>query len=86
MRKFLVFSCDDNEYKCRLSKQCIELSSRCDGNYNCDQREDELDCCNLLTEMKFIKHKYQFHSYKFQMHSVMGKKLSWTSMNWWMLQ
>ncbi|XP_037043608.1 serine protease nudel-like isoform X2 [Bradysia coprophila] len=40
-------TCSENEYACLLSKKCIPNHSRCDDQYDCDLKEDELDCYAL---------------------------------------
>lgn len=44
-----IFSviCAKKEYECRLSKKCIPVAARCDGHFDCDRKEDELDCIAL---------------------------------------
>lgn len=45
---FNQVKCNDNEYECRLSKKCILKSDRCNTNFDCDLKEDEQDCGNLV--------------------------------------
>ncbi|CAH1999694.1 unnamed protein product [Acanthoscelides obtectus] len=42
-----------NEYYCRRSGQCIELSKQCDGVSDCNDGEDEWDCVTL-TRGRFV--------------------------------
>uniref|UniRef100_G3WQC2 Transmembrane serine protease 3 n=1 Tax=Sarcophilus harrisii TaxID=9305 RepID=G3WQC2_SARHA len=40
------FNCS-GKYRCRSSFQCIELTERCDGVYNCKDGEDEYRCVRV---------------------------------------
>ena len=40
----LFCRCEENEWKCSTSKQCLSETLVCDGIVNCDDGSDELDC------------------------------------------
>lgn len=44
-------TCEAWEYLCPLSCACIHKDVRCDGNYDCEQRDDEIGCEVVLEEM-----------------------------------
>ncbi|WKY09558.1 hypothetical protein Q1695_002150 [Nippostrongylus brasiliensis] len=37
-------TCNSTSFHCSLSDQCVPLSSRCDGRYDCPLEEDEQNC------------------------------------------
>ncbi|EDW78727.2 uncharacterized protein Dwil_GK12588 [Drosophila willistoni] len=39
--------CQENEFRCPLSKICLPMAKRCDGNIDCTFKEDESDCFAL---------------------------------------
>lgn len=39
--------CKESEYSCLVSKACIPKELRCDDKFDCELKEDELDCCKL---------------------------------------
>ncbi|XP_018405344.1 PREDICTED: serine protease nudel-like [Cyphomyrmex costatus] len=39
--------CNNNKFRCSRSGGCIPMTERCDGNFDCSLREDELDCIAL---------------------------------------
>ncbi|PIC27442.1 hypothetical protein B9Z55_019697 [Caenorhabditis nigoni] len=36
--------CNGTDFYCSLSEQCVPMSSRCDGHYDCSMEEDEQNC------------------------------------------
>ncbi|CAI5451041.1 unnamed protein product [Caenorhabditis angaria] len=36
--------CNGTDFHCSLSEQCVPMSSRCDGHYDCGMEEDEQNC------------------------------------------
>lgn len=40
-------NCTSDQFKCRLSKTCVSLESRCNSHVDCLYKEDELDCVTL---------------------------------------
>lgn len=44
-------TCETWEYLCPYSCSCIYKDMRCDGNYDCEQRDDETDCEAVLEEI-----------------------------------
>ncbi|KAF5307276.1 hypothetical protein FQR65_LT06992 [Abscondita terminalis] len=54
--------CAINEYHCRRSNMCIELSRRCDNIPDCPLHEDEADCF-ALTDGKTLKVDEDFRPY-----------------------
>nr|CDJ88258.1 Low density lipoprotein-receptor domain containing protein [Haemonchus contortus] len=36
--------CNSTSFHCPLSEQCLPLSKRCDGHYDCLSEEDEQNC------------------------------------------
>ncbi|KAH8418283.1 hypothetical protein KR222_011544, partial [Zaprionus bogoriensis] len=40
-------NCQENEFHCALSKQCLPLAKRCDNTVDCQFNEDEKDCFAL---------------------------------------
>lgn len=47
----LKVKCKDDEYPCLLSKQCIPKVFRCNDKFNCELKEDELDCCKNIFQL-----------------------------------
>lgn len=43
---FPISACESDEFVCDVSR-CIPLSKRCDGEHNCHDLTDELNCPNL---------------------------------------
>lgn len=41
---FYFLECSDSEMLCSESNICIPISSRCDGNPECPNNEDEIGC------------------------------------------
>ncbi|XP_063702432.1 serine protease nudel [Culicoides brevitarsis] len=39
--------CSPDQFKCRLSKTCVNLANRCNNVVDCEHKEDELDCISL---------------------------------------
>ncbi|ETN80848.1 Low-density lipoprotein receptor domain class A [Necator americanus] len=37
-------TCNSTSFHCSLSEQCVPLSQRCDGRYDCSLEEDEQNC------------------------------------------
>ncbi|RCN34811.1 Low-density lipoprotein receptor domain class A [Ancylostoma caninum] len=37
-------TCNSTSFHCSLSEQCVPLSQRCDGHYDCSLEEDEQNC------------------------------------------
>ncbi|CAD6193701.1 unnamed protein product [Caenorhabditis auriculariae] len=37
-------TCNSTDFHCALSEQCLPMSSRCDGHYDCTLEEDEQNC------------------------------------------
>ncbi|KAK5976040.1 hypothetical protein GCK32_007963 [Trichostrongylus colubriformis] len=37
-------TCNSTSFHCPLSEQCLPLSKRCDGHYDCQSEEDEQNC------------------------------------------
>jgi len=48
-------SCNDEEFNC-LDGTCVSMNGRCDGNVDCDDRSDELECAIIKLEPSYIKH------------------------------
>ena len=44
----IVLTCDANEVLCNGSKNCIPEAAICDGQNDCEDKEDELNCPGLL--------------------------------------
>lgn len=44
-------NCEAWEYLCPLSCACIHKDMRCDGNYDCEQRDDEIECEEVIKEL-----------------------------------
>lgn len=44
-------SCEAWEYVCPLSCACIHKDMRCDGNFDCELRDDESECAEVIEEM-----------------------------------
>lgn len=42
---YLAEICGKNEFFCTTSKTCVSMSKKCDGKFDCEFKEDELDCC-----------------------------------------
>jgi len=40
----MTSSCPDNFFQCNNSKQCVPSSYVCDGEQDCDDFTDEVDC------------------------------------------
>ncbi|KAF7637060.1 Chitin-binding type-2 domain-containing protein [Meloidogyne graminicola] len=40
----VTLNCTNKDFKCPLSEDCVPLSKRCDGNYDCVLEEDEQNC------------------------------------------
>lgn len=38
-------TCSEGEYSCLISKTCIPNHLRCNDQFDCELKEDELDCC-----------------------------------------
>lgn len=36
--------CNDDEFTCSMSEQCVKIGKRCDGKYDCVLEEDEQNC------------------------------------------
>lgn len=45
---YLAEICGKNEFLCSTSKTCVSMSKKCDGKFDCEFKEDELDCCESL--------------------------------------
>lgn len=43
--------CEAWEYACPVSCTCIHKDMRCDGNYDCEQRDDEIGCQEVIEGM-----------------------------------
>lgn len=43
--------CEAWEYLCPVSCSCIHKEVRCDGNYDCEQRDDEINCEAVIEEL-----------------------------------
>ncbi|XP_066138197.1 uncharacterized protein ndl [Euwallacea fornicatus] len=57
--------CNQTQFPCRISHQCIDKSQRCDGKSDCSQNEDELDCVSLTNGLALTLDKDNrplFHS------------------------
>lgn len=50
--------CGKNEFLCATSKTCVSMSKKCDGKFDCEFKEDELDCCESLFRLitRFLNH------------------------------
>lgn len=48
MSDFYLVKCADTEYSCLISKKCISKQLRCNEKFDCDLKEDELDCSKFI--------------------------------------
>lgn len=45
--------CKDDEFHCSRSVGCIPMTKRCDANFDCPLREDEVDCRKYIRFFSF---------------------------------
>lgn len=45
--------CSADQFFCKKSGICISMSQKCDAKFDCKYKEDELDCCELFSEVRF---------------------------------
>ncbi|KAJ8030427.1 Neurotrypsin [Holothuria leucospilota] len=37
-------TCGDDAFQCTFTRECIDISSTCDGSFDCEDRSDEISC------------------------------------------
>ena len=52
------------EVPCRIGGKCISESDLCDGQYDCEDQSDELNCRKYMLIRKWLAYIRKWHTYK----------------------